>query len=421
MPLDVVYLNHVAVPSGAERALTRLLPALTDVRAHVILAEDGWLAGELRESGISVEVLELPNRTRTLSRSHVGPSLPFAAIADTAGYSRTLAGRLRELRPALVHANSLKANVYGHLAARLAGVPSVWHARDRLVPEYLPAAGLPALRQYARSVPAGLISVSASTRASVLGDRPAGPHQPVIHDPLPAGAGTRPRVTDGGRFVVAMTGRIAEWKGQDVFLRAFAQAFSGDPAAEAWILGESLFGETDYADSLRSLADELGIAEQVTFTGHVDDVWAELARVDVVVHASRIPEPFGQVVTEAMAAGCAVVCAAAGGPLETVRDEVTGLHARPGDVADYARAMRRLRDDPDFARALAAAGRRDATARFAPGVIADQMMAAYDAALASAAASRARAALSSRRASARGVVTADGEPAVAPALTRLAP
>ncbi len=382
MPLDVVYLNHVAVPSGAERALTRLLPALTGVRPHVILAEDGWLASELTGAGVSVEVLELPPRTRTLSRSHVGPSLPVAAITDTARYARRLAGRLRELGPDLVHANSLKANVYGHMAARQAGIPSVWHARDRIVPEYLPRPAVPALRSYARTVPSGLISVSESTRQSVLGDRPAGVRQPVIHDPLPACAGTRRRATDPSRFVVAMTGRIAEWKGQDVFLRAFADAFACDPAAEARILGEPLFGETDYAASLRTLAAQLGIADRVSFVGYVDDVWDELAQADVVVHASRIPEPFGQVVPEAMAAGCAVVCAAAGGPLEIVRDGVTGLHARPGDHADYARVLRTLRTHPSLTAKLGAAAQRDALERFAPSAIATQVMQCYEAALA---------------------------------------
>lgn len=382
MPLDVVYLNHVAVPSGAERALTRLLPALTGVRPHVILAEDGWLAAELSAAGVSVEVLELPPRTRTLSRSRVGPTLPVAAITDTTRYARTLAARLRELGPDLVHANSLKANVYGHLAARRAGIPSVWHARDRIVPEYLPRAAVPVLRRYARTMPSGLISVSESTRRSVLGDRCAGVRQPVIHDPLPGCAGTRPRATDPSRFVVTMTGRIAEWKGQEVFLRAFASAFASDPAAEARILGEPLFGETDYAGSLRVLAAELGIAGRVTFVGYVDDVWDELAQADVVVHASRIPEPFGQVVPEAMAAGCAVVCAAAGGPLEIVRDGVTGIHARPGDHTDYARALRTLRTHPGLTAKLGAAAQRDALERFAPATIAAQVMACYEAALA---------------------------------------
>lgn len=382
MPIDVVYLNHVSVPSGAETALTRLLPALDGVDPHVILAEDGWLYDQLTAAGISAEIIEFPARTRTLSKDALGPTMPAQALIDTARYARTLAARLRELQPDLVHANSMKANVYGTIAARLAGVPSIWHARDRLAPEYLPTAAVPVLRSYARTAPSAVISVSESTRRSVIGDRTATACYPVIHDALPCDAGRRPRRTDPSRFVVGMTARLTEWKGQDVFLRAFAEAFGEDPAAEARILGQPLFGETEFEDRLHALATELGIADRVTFQGHVDDVWEQLAEFDVVVHASRIPEPFGQVLPEAMAAGCAVICAGAGGPLEIVADGITGLHARPGDVSDYARALRRLRDNPELSGRLADAGRSAALRRFAPGAVAEQVSECYEQTLA---------------------------------------
>ena len=58
-------------------------------------------------------------------------------MIDTAAYTFRLARRLRAIRPDLVHTNTLKAGIYGSLAARLARVPSVWHVRDRI------ASGLP--------------------------------------------------------------------------------------------------------------------------------------------------------------------------------------------------------------------------------------------------------------------------------------
>ena len=67
--------------------------------------------------------------------------------------------------------------------------------------------------------------------------------------------------------------RLSPWKGQDVFLRAFAEAFEGSPA-EAFVVGGALFGETEYEQSLKTLAAELGIADRVHFVGHVQDPWA---------------------------------------------------------------------------------------------------------------------------------------------------
>ncbi len=136
--LRVVFLGHVAQLSGGEIALVRLIGALHDVDAHVILAEDGPLVGRLLEAGASVEVLALRERTRDLRKDRVGPgTLPFSAVADVAAYVPRLARRLRAIRPDIVHANTLKAGIYGSLAARIARVPSVWHVRDRVASDYL--------------------------------------------------------------------------------------------------------------------------------------------------------------------------------------------------------------------------------------------------------------------------------------------
>ncbi len=61
-----------------------------------------------------------------------------AAVVGSALYTVRLARRLRSLRPDLVHTNSLKAGVYGGLAARAVGIPQVWHVRDRIAADYLP-------------------------------------------------------------------------------------------------------------------------------------------------------------------------------------------------------------------------------------------------------------------------------------------
>ena len=87
---------------------------------------------------------------------------------------------------------------------------------------------------------------------------------------------------------------------------------------------------------------QLGVAERVLFAGFVDDIPSLLTDTDVVVHASVIPEPFGQVVLEGMAAGLPVVAAAAGGPLELIAHDVNGLLVPPGDRDALADQLRRL-------------------------------------------------------------------------------
>ena len=123
----------------------------------------------------------------------------------------------------------------------------------------------------------------------------------------------------GDEFVVGIVGRLAPWKGQDVFLRAFAVAFRG-AAVRGRIIGSALFGEDDYSRSLERLVSDLGLDGQIEFRGFKEDVWEELAELDMLVHCSITPEPFGQVVLEGLAAGLPVVAAAAGGPAEIITD-----------------------------------------------------------------------------------------------------
>jgi hypothetical protein len=108
--LRVAYIGHVAQLSGGEIALARLIDALDEVEAHVILAEDGPLVGRLLATGVSVEVLPMRERTRDLRKDRVGPGrVPLAAVIDTTTYAFRLSRRLRAIKPDLVHTNTLKA------------------------------------------------------------------------------------------------------------------------------------------------------------------------------------------------------------------------------------------------------------------------------------------------------------------------
>ena len=181
--------------------------------------------------------------------------------------------------------------------------------------------------------------------------------------------------SDPESLVIGIVGRLSPWKGQDVFLRAFTEAFP-DGGVVARVVGASLFGEGEFEAELRRLADELGIAERVEFVGHTDDVGREFARFDVAVHASVVPEPFGQVVVEAMAAGCAVVATDGGGPAEVITDGVDGVLVPMGDVRAMAEVLRVLAGDRGLRTRLGEAASLGAR-RFAPDRVAVDVETVY--------------------------------------------
>jgi glycosyltransferase involved in cell wall biosynthesis len=367
--IRVVYYDHCARLSGGELALARLLPALRNVEPLVLLGEHGPLEELLRERQIPTEVLLLDEDVANTSRTAVTPgAVGLRRLTATAHDIRRLAQRLRELEPDLLHTNSLKGALLGGVAGRLAGVPVLWHVRDRIATDYMPRPAVILVRAASWVLPSAVIANSASTRrtlgrrhrADVIGS-------PIVYDLVEASAhlGTS---TMCGPLRVAMVGRLAPWKGQDVFLEAFARAFP-DGDEQAVLAGSAMFGEDVFEAQLRARTVELGIADRVEFTGFVDDVHALLAGCDVLVHASIIAEPFGQVVIEGLAAGLPVIATDSGGPSEIITDGVDGLLCGPGDVGLMARLLRRLANDPAERERLGAAGLRRA-ADFRPEVIA---------------------------------------------------
>lgn len=375
----VVYLDQCAQLSGAQLAMLRLLPSLLRwVDARAVLAEDGPLVSRLEAAGVPTDVLPMAEAARGVRCEDVRPGrLGAASVAGAASYVARLTRLLRRLEPALVHTNSLKAAIYGGLAARAARAPVVWHIRDRITPDYLPSPAVALVRALARRVPAAVIGNA--TTLPTLGACPCplfavpDPVDPRCFEVRPPEPVARPSLR------VGMVGRITRWKGQDVFLTAFARAFPAG-GAEAVVVGAPLFGEHEYERELHQLVGRLGIADRVEFRGFREDIPAELSTLDVVVHSSVLPEPFGQVVTEAMAAGLPVVAADAGGPSLIVADGVDGLLTPPGDVEALAAALVRLAGDPALRARLGEAGRRRAR-DFSADAAAAQVLDAYRAAL----------------------------------------
>jgi glycosyltransferase involved in cell wall biosynthesis len=164
--------------------------------------------------------------------------------------------------------------------------------------------------------------------------------------------------------VLGCVARLVAWKGQEVFLRALAELAPARPGLRGLMVGAPEGQTQDYARHLRDLAAELGIARRLVWTGYRDDVPRLLHAVDVLVHTSTEPEPFGRVLIEAMAAGVVVIGARAGAVPEIVTDSVDGLTVPPGDVAALAQAIARALDHPDEAAAWRRAARKTVEQRF---------------------------------------------------------
>ncbi|HYR07228.1 MAG TPA: glycosyltransferase family 4 protein [Longimicrobium sp.] len=385
--LSLVYLSASAAVGGAERALLDLLASLRVAepawRLAVVAPEDGALLDAVRALGVEARVLAFPAALAGLGDAgasagggRVGIALLMGMLRAGPGAARYLGrllGLLAEMRPDVVHTNGLKMHLLGARAAP-AGARVVWHLHD-FVSTRRVMAGL--LRRSAARVD-GVVAVSRSVAedaVSVVGTevpvrtvynavdldrfRLIGPAMD-----LDAAAGMAPAPV--GTIRVGLVATMGRWKGHDAFLRAIA-ALPRELPVRAYVVGGGIYrtaGSEVRPDDLRRRAQSLGIADRVGFTGFAEDAGAAMRALDVVVHASTQPEPFGLVIAEAMACGRAVVASAAGGAGEIVTPGHDALAVAPGDVQGLAEAIRQLALDPVLRDRLGRAGRETAVRRF---------------------------------------------------------
>jgi glycosyltransferase involved in cell wall biosynthesis len=174
---------------------------------------------------------------------------------------------------------------------------------------------------------------------------------------------------------------MARWKGHEVFLRALSMLPAETPV-RGYIVGGPIY-QTDYSqhsiEDLRLMAEGLGVATRVGFTGFIDDVASAMRSLDVVVHASTQPEPFGLVIAEAMACGKAIVISEGGGAAEIVSIGTDALSHPPGDAASLARCIEKLATDPMLRSNLGKAARSAAERRFDRERLAAELVAIYQA------------------------------------------
>lgn len=364
-PTRVLFINHTARSGGGEVALRLLIRHLDGSVAHqLLLFEDGPIAESLRGSTrvhifpLSEDVLETRKDTiGSMKFSHLKKigALPFFILR--------LSQMIRRLDVDVVHTNSLKADILGGLAGRLAGKRVVWHVRDRIADDYLPPRTVRIFRRLARIIPHAIIANSRATLETLhLPDKGQRHRESsgatVVHDGFDFAELPLNEHRAAPALVVGLVGRISPWKGQDVFLRAIHTIHHEFPEARFQIIGSALFGEAAYEDHIRNLSKDLELERCVEFCGFVTNIQRHIATLDVVVHASTIPEPFGQVIIEGMAAGKPVIASRAGGPTEIIIDGESGLLVPMSDPTALANAMRRLLGDASLRTRLGAGGRQ---------------------------------------------------------------
>ena len=334
-----------------------------------------------------------------------GPE-PYAAALQALSIDLTMAAGVAGAD--LVHSHTWYANLGGHLAKLIHGIPHVatvhslepmrpWK-REQLGGGYAVSSFA---EQTALEAADAVVAVSAAHLREILACYPAldPSRASVIYNgidadeyrPDPGTDVLERHGIDPERPSVVFVGRITRQKGLTHLLDAAAEI---DPVAQLVLCA----GAPDTPEIAAEIAAKLdGVREARGNVLWIEEMLPKLDVIQIVSHATvfvcpSIYEPMGIVNLEAMACGSAVVATAVGGIPEVVEDGVTGLlvpyEARAdgtgtpvdpaGLAAGLAARINELLADSVRARAMGVAGRVRAVERFGWDVAAAETLALYE-------------------------------------------
>lgn len=380
--MSILFLSPTGQMGGAEAALHEMLAGLRDAHPswslHLVVASDGPLVERAKRLGVSVDVLPFPSVLASLGDWATGRDLRsmarlllrcIAATAPGLVYVSRLRHLLRTQAPTVIHSNGLKMHVLAAWA-KPRGTPVVWHFHDFAARRSLTSRLLRRSMHRCSAIVANSRSVAEDARhvcGQALPIHPVwnavdlarfSPDGPTVD--LDALA-QLPRADDTV-VRVGLVATFARWKGHETFLEALSLIPATVPL-RGYVVGGPIYetaGSQVALGDLRERAETLGIGSRVGFTGFVPDASSAIRSLDIVVHASTDPEPFGLVIAEAMACGKAVVASHAGGAIELTDACEHAVTHVPGDARGLAKRIEQLATDAALRARLGASGRATA-------------------------------------------------------------
>ena len=399
--MKIVYLSSSGQLGGAERVLLDIWASIKytepDWSLNLVVSDDGPLVGRAKALGVQTAIVPFPDTLKSLGDAGAGgPAgnqvgriallLKLIRAVPTAGYLRRLRRTLFELNPDVIHTNGFKMHVLG-ARARPQGVPLIWHIHDYISTR-------PVMARLMR-MHAGRCTVAIANSVSVAEDTARvcndlfpvqtiyngidlesfSPKGPVLD--LDSLSGLSPAAPE--TIKVGMLATLARWKGHETFLRALA-LIPSDLPLRGYIVGGALYqteGSQHSPAELKGLIDKLGLSSRVGLTGFIDHPAAAMRALDIVVHASTQPEPFGLVIAEGMACGKAMIVSNTGGAAELIKGGIDALGHSPGDATCLSECIISLVADSALRHRLGLAGRKQAEQRFDRARLARELIPLY--------------------------------------------
>lgn len=371
MPVVVAELAGSSGYGGGERYLELLCDRLDRTRYRPILIspEPGSFIGRMKERGVETHLVHL------------------APLFNPIALWRLTRLLVRE-RVTILQTHGARANFFGRIAGRAAGVPVIISTVHNSLKDYevSPLKRWLYVRLLRLTLPLvhRIICVSEANRRDLIEECPAAEAttQTIyngvdlsVFSSQPNHRNVRQGLGTIQGPVLVTIARLTEQKGH----RYLLQALPG--LRETWPQLCCVFvGEGELQSALRCMATDLGVEQACQFVGAREDIPEILAAADLFVLPS-LSEGFPFVLLEALAMGCPVVASRVNGVPELIGDRKTGLLVPPRDPQALARAIRDMLSDPTAALRMGAEGRALVRERFTVDRMVASTTAIFDAAM----------------------------------------
>lgn len=336
----------------------------------------GLMRDEFLDAGIELIELKLPGQQAACRPFHLR-KLPGAALFGWRAVGE-LVRLIRRRGIDVVDTHHTIAKLAAVAAARITGTRSV-------VTEYHQPFSMRLASQFALGASDAIVTDS-RCRAAEIQDWMirSKPSVSVIHNGVDPPAATRPadevrrilQIPDRpGAPVIGQISALIPIKGHRLLLDAAAIVLKQRPECMFLFVGYDR-GYSQYAEELKDHAAQLGIAENVRFTGYagpIGDVWQ---LIDIHAHASLF-DSLPNAIIEGMSLAKPAVVTSVGGIPEVVDHETTGLVVPPNDSEALAGGLLRLLGDDRFAHRLGTAAQMRYRERLRPEVMARALEALF--------------------------------------------
>lgn len=342
----ILYLTPSATLLGARKSLLLLLEQLNKNKFTpiVVCSKDGDLVRELENRKIKTEILRFHGWRKLRNIKYI----PSTVIS--------LVKLIKKEKIELIHCNEFWLNPYGVISARITRIPCITHIRTSL--------DIKKVKNYLLAHSDKLITVSNETRRPIEKFPKIFKKTVTIYNGVDTGKFNPNIKSDEVRrelniasdeIVVGVIGQLYPDKGQKTFIQAASIVLKKYPKTKFLIVGEAK--KERYETQLRDVVDELGLQNEIIFTGKRNDIPQILSILDIFA-LPTLNEGFARVIIEAMACGKPVIATSVGGNSEAVINGITGFIIPMNSPYILAQKIMELTENESLRRKMGAMGRQ---------------------------------------------------------------